>query len=358
MRHTVNPEKAAKLRQKAEELFEKGQNEKAMEHVVKSLEEHPHNPLTWQLQGLIQESSSFKSEAIKSFTEALKLDNKCETAYIGLARVYRTGRHYAKAFDALNELVKMNPASKLIRLVIEDVLENENFSEWEVLFKNYPESLIETVRHSADDIDFKFKITGLLKDVSIARPDLFKEKALDIIKEIARTPDEEIRSTAYVVLVAAYEASPGIINAMMDVVHEGIKDPSPYIQKATAGIMRSLLNYFPNYLAGKDGLVAEALEVPTIAEVLLKVLPSCPKCHKQDEVYIQPFMADDKLLRMRCEMCDIYFTKEPGAKTVSVLEKEKLSGAIICPGCKGQFLAWVENDKLYTCSVCNKFYSL
>nr|MDO8118800.1 hypothetical protein [Candidatus Sigynarchaeota archaeon] len=294
----VNPEKAAKLRQKAEELFEKGQHEKAMEYVVKSLEEHPQNFLAWQLQGLIQEAGNFKSEAIKSFNEALRLDTNCETAYIALARVYRSARHYAKAFNSLNDLVKLNPRSRLIRLVIEDVLENDNPAEWEEMFRNFPESLIETVKGSTDDVDFKYKITGLLKNVSIARPDLFKGKALEIIKDVAKSDDEEIRSTAYIILVAAYEASPGIINSVMEVLEQGVNDGSPYIQKAVAGIMKSLLNYFPNYLAGKDELVKKALEVPAIAEVALKMLPSCPKCHSQDDVYIQPFMTEEKLLRM------------------------------------------------------------
>jgi regulator of sirC expression with transglutaminase-like and TPR domain len=49
----MNPEKAAKFREKAEKFFDKQEYERALDAITKSLEFHPENPRSWQLQGFI-----------------------------------------------------------------------------------------------------------------------------------------------------------------------------------------------------------------------------------------------------------------------------------------------------------------
>nr|MDO8109643.1 hypothetical protein [Candidatus Sigynarchaeota archaeon] len=355
----VNPEKAAKLRQRAEELFQKEQYEKALEFIVKSLEEHPDNPLAWQLQGLIQEACNYKNEAVQSFNETLTRDKNCETAYLGIARIHRLRKDYFKAFEMLAEMANRNPASLILRQTILDVLENDNKAEWEELFKVQPEILIQIVKNAGNDVDFKYKMTGVLKSVAVAKPELFQGKALEIITELAKSEDDEVRSTAYVLMVAAYEASPVIIEKYKHLLTTGIKDKNNYIQKSTAGIIKSMLDYFPDFLAGQEELLVQALENPISAEVLTKTLPSCPQCKSQDNLYLQKVIPGEKLLRFFCEKCDIKFYRQPGSKTVNVMDKaeSRMKGPVVCPECKMQYLVFIEQDKLYSCSVCKKWFT-
>nr|MDO8088835.1 hypothetical protein [Candidatus Sigynarchaeum springense] len=357
----TNPEKAAKLKARAEELFQQEKFDKALEMIVKSLEEHPENPLAWQLQGLIQEACGYKNDAITSFKEALVRDANCEMAYIGMARVHRARKDYFKAFQTLADVVNRNPTSENVRQVILDILENDNKAEWEELFKTQPEIVIKLVQNAATgkDIDFKFKLTGLLKNVAVAKPELFQGKALDIISELAKSKDDEIRSTAYVLLVAAYEASPVIIENHKPMLKAGVKDPNNYVQKATGGIIKSMLDYFPNFLPGEEELLTQALENPLIADILLKTLPSCPNCRDQENLYLQKIIEGEKMLRFYCEKCDITFYRQPGARTVKLMDKteKRMKGPVVCPECKMQYLTFSEADKLYSCSVCRKWYT-
>lgn len=355
----MDPVKAAKLRQKAEELFDKEEYEKALEYIAKSLQEHQDNPIAWQLQGMIQEACNYKAEAVESFKETIRRDANCEIAYIGIVRIYRLRKDYFKAFEILADFANKNPASKLLRQVILDILENDNKAEWEELFKVQPEILINIVKNSNDDIDFKYKMTGVLKNVAVSRPELFQGKALEIISELANSEDDEIRSTAYVLLVAAYEASPVIIENYKQLLVNGVTDKNNYIQKSTAGIIKSMLDYFPDFLADEDDLLLQALEQPLVAEVLLKTLPSCPQCKSQDDMYLQKVIQGEKLLRFYCEKCDITFYRQPGNKTVSIMDKteSRMKGPIVCPECKMQYLVFNEQEKLYSCSVCKKWFT-
>ncbi|NMC04171.1 MAG: hypothetical protein GYA24_03110 [Candidatus Lokiarchaeota archaeon] len=355
----TNPEKALKLKQKAEELFAQEKYDKALETVVKSLEEHPENPLAWQLQGLIQEACGYKNESLASYKEAIVRDNNCEMAYIGMARVHRTRKDFFKAFSILADVTKRNPASTNIRQIILDVLENDNASEWTELFKTQPEIIVMLVQNAGNDIDFKYKMTGVLKNVAVAKPELFQGKALDIINELAKSTDEEIRSTAYVLLVAAYEASPTIIENHKHMLKSGVKDPNNYVQKSTGGILKSMIEYFPNFLAGEEELITQALENPLIAEILLKAMPLCPTCRDQENVYMQKVIEGEKLLRFYCDKCDTRFYRQPGAKTVQLMDKseQRIKGNIVCPECKMQYLMFSEQDKMYSCSVCRKWYT-
>ncbi|HME55292.1 MAG TPA: hypothetical protein VKM55_23995 [Candidatus Lokiarchaeia archaeon] len=355
----MDPAKAAKLRQKAEELFDKEEFDKALEYIVKSLEEHPDNPIAWQLQGLIQEACNYKAEAIKSFQETIKRDSNCEVAYIGIVRIYRLRKDYFKAFEILADLASKNPSSKLLRQIVLDVLENDNKAEWEELFKVQPEILIEIVKNAKDDIDLKYKMTGVLKNVAVSKPELFQGKALEIISELANSDDDEIRSTAYILLVAAYEASPIIIEKYKQLLVNGVIDKNNYIQKSTAGIIKSMLDYFPDFLADEDEMLLQALEQPVVAEVLLKTLPSCPQCKSQDDMYLQRVIQGEKLLRFYCEKCDIKFYRQPGNKTVTVMDKAeaRMKGPVVCPECKMQYLVFNEQEKLYSCSVCKKWFT-
>jgi tetratricopeptide (TPR) repeat protein len=352
----MNPEKALKMKQKAEELFQQEKYDKALEMIVKSLEEHPENPIAWQLQGLIQEACGFKNEAVSSFKEALARDMNCEMAYIGIARVHRARKDFFKAFETLADIAGRDPASKNLRQFVLDVLENDNKAEWEELFKTQPEIIVKLLQKAGVDIDFKYKMTGVLKNVAVAKPELFQGNALDIINELAKSPDEEIRSTAYVLLVAAYEASPVVIENHKHMLKAGVKDSNNYVQKSTGGIIKSMLDYFPNFLAGEEELLTKALENPLIADVLLKALPLCPNCRDQEHLHLQKVIEGEKLLRLYCEKCDTRFYRQPGAKTVQVMDKKEqlMKGPIVCPECKMQYLK-NEDSTLY-CSMCRKWF--
>ncbi len=355
----MNPEKALRLKQKAEELFQQEKYDKALETIVKSLEEHPENPIAWQLQGLIQEACGFKNEAVASFKEALARDVNCEMAYIGIARVHRARKDYFKAFETLANIVNRNPASTNVRQFVLDILENDNAAEWEELFKTQPEIIVKLLQTAGNDIEYKYKMTGVLKNVAVAKPELFQGKALDIINELAKSSDEEIRSTAYVLLVAAYEASPTIIDNHKHMLRSGVKDSNNYVQKSTGGIIKSMLDYFPNFLTGEEELLTKALENPLIADVLLKTLPVCPNCRNQENLYLQKVIEGEKLLRLYCDKCNTSFYRQPGAKTVQVMDKgeKRMKGPVVCPECKMQYLIFSDADKLYSCSVCRKWYS-
>ncbi|MEX2727172.1 MAG: hypothetical protein Q6353_007960 [Candidatus Sigynarchaeum springense] len=326
---------------------------------MKALDEHPENPLAWQLQGLIQEACGYKTEAITSFKEALARDANCEMAYVGMARVHRARKDFFKAFQTLAEVTSRNPASENVRQIILDILENDNKAEWEELFKTQPEILVKLLQNAGNDIDFKYKLTGVLKNVAVAKPELFQGKALEIINELSKSKDDEIRSTAYVLLVAAYEASPIIIENHKSILSMGVKDPNNYVQKATGGIIKSMLEYFPNFLAGEEELLVQALENPLIADILLKTLPACPNCRDQENLYLQKIIEGEKMLRFYCEKCETKFYRQPGAKTVQILDKaeQRMKGPIVCPECKMQYLTFSEADKLYSCSVCRKWYT-
>jgi tetratricopeptide (TPR) repeat protein len=355
----MNPEKALKLKQKAEELFQQEKYDKALETIVKSLEEHPENPIAWQLQGLIQEACGFKNESLASFKEALARDTNCEMAYIGIARVHRARKDFFKAFQTLADITKRDPASKNLRQFVLDILENDNAAEWEELFKTQPEIMVKLVQNAGNDIDFKYKMTGVLKNVAVAKPELFQGKALDIINELAKSSDDEIRSTAYVLLVAAYEASPTIIENHKHMLKSGVKDSNNYVQKSTGGIIKSMIDYFANFLVGEEELLTQALENPLIAEILLKTLPVCPNCRDQEHLYLQKVIDGEKILRMYCEKCDTKFYRQPGARTVQVMDKteQRMKGPVVCPECKMQYLIFSDADKMYSCSVCRKWYT-
>ncbi|MHA1684007.1 MAG: hypothetical protein ACTSUE_23920 [Promethearchaeota archaeon] len=356
----MDAEKAVKFKKKAEDLFAAGKEEKALENVIKALEYHPDNPLTWQLQGLIQQSCGFKREAAESFKHAIKLDKDCELSYVSLFKLLRSRKDLFRAMEVLETLSRVNPESELLRATVIEILESEVEAEIEEIFKIRPELIIEIVGNAKDD-QFKYKITGLLKNISVDRPELFAGKAFDIIKVLAKSKDDEIRSTAYVLLVAAYEANPRTIESVgLDLIKEGIRDKHNYIQKSTGGLVKSILEYFPNYFAGRDDIIILALETPETAPIVLKVLPPCPKCKSIDEVYLQKIQEGDKILRFYCQKCDVGYFKSPGSRIVKKIEKseKKLKGPIVCPSCKGQFLAWNEADGLYSCSVCSKYFTL
>ncbi|MBD3185853.1 hypothetical protein GF325_03405 [Candidatus Bathyarchaeota archaeon] len=302
----------------------------------------------------------FKKEAVQSFKQTIKLDKSCDLAYISLNKLYRDRKDYFKAMVVLADLVHENPTSPLLRQTVIEILESGLDVEIEEIFKIQPEILIELLQNAEDD-DFKYKMTGLLKNISVERPELYSGKAFNIIRELAESSDNEIRSTAYVILVAAYEANPRTIETLgLDLIEKGLKDQHNYIQRSTGGLLKSMLDYFPNYLAGRDDLIIMALENPQTASTIMKVLPKCPKCRSIEDVYLQKINKGDKILRFYCEKCELGYFKSPGSNMVQEIEKskKKFKGPIICPSCKGQFLKWIEEDAVYNCSVCSKYFTV
>lgn len=359
----MNPDKANKLRLKAQELLGKNQPEKALEAIMKSLDEHPDNPLSWQMQGLVQEACNYRNEAVQSFKEAIKRDKMNELSYLGIYRILRTKKDTFNAFQWLANLASVNPASPLLRESVCDVLETENKEEWNELFKVRPDVLVAAIKNASGDadLDFKYRITGLLKNVGVANPELFQAKALDIILELATSPDGEIRNTAFILLVAAYEASPTIMEqeAIRGLLARGVSDPSTFIQRTAGGLIRSILDYFPNYLAGMEDVLDAAFDAPHVADSILKACPSCPRCRSQDEVYMMKMRPDEKIVRFHCEACDFHYFKQPGSRAALELDKgDKKVGLVICPLCKIQILNWSDPDGMYTCSICNKWFSV
>lgn len=353
----MDPAKATKFRVKAEQLLAAGKPDKALDQIIKSLDQHPDNPLAWELQGIIQMELRFDREAAQSFSEAIKRNPESELSYIHLSRILRSRKDLFKAMGVLAKLADIKPESYMLQQTVLDILENED-TVWEELFKVQPEILIKVLNHAADE-EFKYKMTGLLKRVAVERSELFLGKAFNVIRSLADSDDDEIRNTAYILLVAVFEANPREIVKNFDLVEKGIKDSNKFVLRSTAGVMKSLLEYFPNFLFGHDEIIVAALENPTIAEQILKIIPPCPKCKSQDNLYLQKLEKDEKLIRLYCETCDVDFYKSPGMKVVEVIDDEelKLSGPVICPLCHGQFLKWVDDEKLYTCSVCNKWFT-
>jgi tetratricopeptide (TPR) repeat protein len=355
----MNPERAAKFRQQAQSLFEKKQYDKALEVVTKALQEHPDNPISWQLQGFIQEACNYRNEAIKSFQEAIKRDESCEIAYVSISRILREKKDFFKSFEILENISQKFPKSALLRQAVMEILEGRISAELTELFKVRPEIIINVLKNAEDDPDFKYKLTGTIKNVAVEKPEFFTGKAFEIIRELSKASDDEVRSTAYVLLVAVYEANPSIIEKNKDVLRAGIADKNQYIQKTTSGILKNLVNYFPNYLVGEEAMLTQALDGPVTAENIMRVLPACPNCHSQDDVYLQPIQENEKILRLYCEKCDVYYFKQPGSMATSVIDKgeKMLDGPVVCPSCKIQFLKWSEEAKLYGCSVCGKWYT-
>ncbi|MHA1791573.1 MAG: tetratricopeptide repeat protein [Promethearchaeota archaeon] len=356
----MNEEKANKARRKAEDLFSNGKYEKALDMVIKSLELNPRDPGSWQLQGIIQQALGLNRDAITSYQQAIKLDNKAELSYTNLCKLWRNKRDYFKEMNVLRELVNINPKSELLRNEILGVLGGNVAKEIEELFKIQPEILIKIINNTEDDEDYKYQITSMLKNVATSFPELFAGKAFNVIKELVKSKDDEIRSTGYLLMIAAYEANPRTIESLgLDLIRKGLKDSNLYIRKSCGGLLKSMLNYFPNYLTGNEDIIESALEKPEVAPIIIKIIPPCPKCKTLDEVYLKKNQGNEKLLRLYCKNCNVDYYKPPGSVSAKIIEKksQELKGPIICPLCKKQFLKWIEGDNLYKCSICNKYFT-
>ncbi|MHA1369818.1 MAG: tetratricopeptide repeat protein [Promethearchaeota archaeon] len=354
----MDPNKAAKFRGRAQECMAKNDYDKALEWIYKSLEEHPSNPVSWELQGIIQNKLRLFNDALQSFREAVKLNPDSELSWLMIASLLRQKKDYMGSLETLYNLLQRNPRSQGVHSAVFEMLEKHDYI-WDDLFRVQPELLIMTAEN-LDSSSKKIKLLDLLDQVVKERPELFKGDAFKVVRTLICDDADAVRERAYFLLRALYDANPQIMEKNLNLLRLGLADSNESINRVSGALLRAILDYFPEFIAGDEKLLISALEHPVVAQIILSLMPACPNCNSRDDVYLRNIDTDTKNIYFYCEKCDIDYYKKPGFPNAhkSSRRGQKISGPIICPICNQQFLIFKESEGLYHCSLCNKWYTL